>query len=387
MDRLHRQSAFAVQHRADEMARSGREIFQLGLGEPDLPTPSYIVTAMADSARRGDTGYTQPAGDPAVRSRLARHYSERLGHPLGPNNILLVPGSNMALHFALLALAEPGDEVLIPDPGYPVYAELTRLADAVPVGYRLRAENGFQPDIADLAALLNARTRLIVLNSPHNPTGTSLPAGFGPRLAELVGSYDCHVLRDEAYRSLNFDGVDADRELSALPADRVIVAETLSKSHAMCGWRAGVVLVPDALAADFAVLMTNTNCCMPAFVQQALVPALTSTESQRVAAGYAAVHRERRDLTVRRLRAMPGLSLVAPTGSLYAFPDIRATGLSDGEFAQRLLEETGVVVMPGHIFGTGGQGYVRVAFTRSPQQLTAAFDRMHLFLQRTMEER
>ncbi|WFE47862.1 pyridoxal phosphate-dependent aminotransferase [Verrucosispora sp. WMMD1129] len=377
---LLRHSAFAVQHQADELAATGRDVIHLELGEPDLPTAAHIVSAMVSSARDGWTHYTAPAGDPEIRQHLAGHYARLLRMPVAAEQVLLVPGSNMVLHFALLTLVAPGDEVLLPDPGFPVYAELVRLAGGVPVSYPLRGTAGFAPDIAELAARVTARTRLLVVNSPHNPTGAVLLPETARELTDLVRRHSFYVLRDEAYRGLNWTGVDTDALLAELPPERVIVSETLSKSHAMCGWRAGIMVAPPHLAADFAVLMTNTNCCMPAFVQRALPAALTAPETASWSARYAAEYRARRDLTVTRLLDMPSVRLTPPMGAFYAFPDISDTGLPDVVFAQRLLAETGVAVMPGSSYGRHGRGHVRLSFTQPPDRLTDALDRMHRFL-------
>jgi aspartate/methionine/tyrosine aminotransferase len=383
VDRMLGTSSFAVSAAARAVAGTGRDVIRLELGEPDLPAPPHVVEALAVAARSGRDGYTEPAGDPAVRAALAGYYTTALGTPVVPAQLFLLPGSNMVLHLALLTLVGPGDEVLVPDPGYPVYPELVRLAGAVPVPYPLAAGAGFGPDIAELASLVTSRTRLLVLNFPNNPTGATLSPAAAEAVVALAHGGDFHVLRDEAYRTLNWSDPrgSVNAVLAGLPPDRTIVMDTLSKSHAMCGWRAGIGIVPQALVDRLTVLAINTTCCMPAFVQRAIPAALTAPEAPAWAAAYGAELRARRDFTMRALRDLPGLTVPAGGGAFYAFPDVRATGLSDVDFAHRLLAEAAVAVVPGSVFGRGGQGHVRLAYTQPLDRLRTGLSRLRRFLE------
>lgn len=377
--RLARGSAFDTARAARREEALGRDVVHLELGQPDLPSPPSLARALA-AALSADGGeqYTPPAGDPVVRGQVAEHYSTMLGVPVDPERVLLLPGSNLALHLTLQTAVAPGEEVLLPDPGFPAYAELVRLAGAVPVGYRLTASTAFVPDVDELAALMTPRTRLIVVNSPHNPTGGVLPCAVVERITALADSRGLYVLFDEAYRELIHDGSRPAALGASAAYSRTVVMDSLSKSHSLCGWRIGVAVVPRELAEEMAHVVVNTHCCMPSFVQRVIPTALGDEEwVARIGAEY----RSRRDLVAAELAGMPGLWTIRPEGGLYAFPDISATGLSDRVFADRLLREAGVAVVPGSVFGRHGAGHVRVAFTQPRARLAEGMSRIRTFLE------
>ncbi|MFE1320587.1 pyridoxal phosphate-dependent aminotransferase [Kitasatospora phosalacinea] len=371
-----RGSAFTIAAAADRLERAGRSVVRLELGVPDLPPPPEAQEALAAALGR-PSAYTPPAGLPEVREHVAAHYSGVLGRPVAADEVLLVPGSNLVLHGVLLATVRPGDEVLLPDPGFPPYAELVRLAGAVPVGYPLRAERGHAPDPAEVAALVSPRTRLLVLNTPNNPTGAVTPGATVAALAALARRGGFRLLLDDAYRELVYDG-SPPAAAALAPDDPVVLMDSLSKSHSLCGWRVGIAVADRRLVDDLAQLMTNLHCCMPDVVQRAVPAALRAHHRVRA---LAAELRTRRDLVTGRLSDMPGLRLHPPGGAFYAFPDITATGLTDEQFADRLLHRAGVAVVPGSLYGRHGRGHVRIAFTRPSDQLTAGMDRLHDFLE------
>ncbi|MFC9636278.1 pyridoxal phosphate-dependent aminotransferase [Streptomyces mirabilis] len=376
--RLERGSAFAVRAEAARLEAAGQDVLHLELGEPDWRPPPAVLDALPAALADGGRRYTEAAGELEVRLQVAAVYSELMGARVDPGRVVLVPGSNMVLYLTLLAVAGHGDEVLLPDPGFPPYAELVRLAGAVPVPYPLRGEAGFLPDADEIGSLVTRRTRLIIVNSPNNPTGSVIPAELIEKIMEVVDDCELYVVFDEAYREFKPGGGRPSLYGDLAEHPRTIFMESLSKSHSMCGWRAGIAITAPELAKDLADLMVNTTCCMPAVVQRIIPAALNSREwvTERVVEAA-----RRRHLVHGELVTMPGIRSAGVGEGLYLFPDITGTGLSDREFSRRLLNETGVSVVPGSVYGRQGAGHVRIACTQSIDRLTEAMRRMRVFLE------
>lgn len=379
MDGLAGEAALTVLARARELEAVGRRIAHLEVGEPDFRTPAHVVDAAIRALRDGETRYTPTPGLAELRSAIAAEASAR-GVPAAADRVLVTPGAKPMLFYATLSVVEPGDEVLVPDPGFSVYTSATRFAGGTPVSYGLVESRRFAPDIDDIAERITARTRVLFLNAPHNPTGGSVDEPTLERLAELVERHDLLVIADEVYGRVIYD---SDRErvpsLASLPglADRTIVVDSFSKAYAMTGWRLGFGIVPPWLVKSLTKLMVNAHTCTPAFVQRAGVAALTGP--QDAVREMVAEFRRRRGIVVRGLASIPGVSCAEPDGAFYAFPDVSALsakGTSVESFAARLLEEFEVAILPGSVFGDGGAGHLRLSFAVAPATIELALSRI-----------
>ena len=358
------EGALDVLSRAAVLEAQGRSVAMLAIGEPQFDVAPHIVEAAVQALRDGDARYGPPAGIAPLRGAIAATLGSR--HiAAAAEDVIVTPGAKPMLLYAFLATVDPGAEVLVPDPGFPIYPSLTRFAGGTPVGYALDAERAFAPDVADIAARITPRTRVLVLNAPHNPTGGSVDARILEEIAELVLRHDLIVISDEIYGRVVYDA-DATPSMAALPGlrDRTIVVDGFSKSYAMTGWRLGYGLVPHWLVPRLALLVVNGHTCTPPFIQRAGVAALTGP--QDAVRSMVAELRRRRDEVVAALRAIPGVRCATPSGAFYAFPDVRdiiaATGLSAPRLANRLLEEHGVALLPGGGFGAAGASHFRISF-------------------------
>jgi len=366
------EGALTVLSRAAVLEAEGRDIAMLAIGEPQFDVAPHIVEAAVRALGEGDARYGPPAGIAALRGAIAATLGTR--HiAASADDVIVTPGAKPMLLYAFLATVDPGTEVLIPDPGFPIYPSLTRFAGATPVGYALDADRAFAPDVADIAARITPRTRVLVLNAPHNPTGGSVDARILEEIAELVLRHDLIVISDEIYGRVAYgDGgrlahdTGATPSIAALPGlrDRTIVVDGFSKSYAMTGWRLGYGLIPHWLVERLTTLVVNGHTCTPPFIQRAGVAALTGP--QDAVRTMVAELRRRRDDVVAALRAIPGVRCATPSGAFYAFPDvsdvIAATGLSAPRLAERLLEEHGVALLPGGGFGAAGASHFRISF-------------------------
>ncbi len=313
-----------------------------------------------------------------MREAIARAWGQRRSIPCAAENVIVTPGAKPILFFSMLALLEPGDEVIIPSPAFPTYASVASFLDARVVSTPLDPSRGFDLDLAALAARISPRTRMIVLNSPHNPTGAVLSDATLEVVRELAIQHDLVVLSDEIYGSMVYDLPY--RSIASLPgmAERTVVVDGFSKTYAMTGWRLGFGIMPAALAKHIATLMNNSNSCTATFVQKAGIAALAGPQKE-VAAMIAEFH-ARRDLVVSGLSQIPGVECYTPSGAFYAWPDIRATGFAASELADRLLEEAGVVTLPGTGFGAEGEGYLRLSYANSQDNLREGLARIGEFL-------
>lgn len=374
IDGLRTESAFDVLVRARELQRQGRQILHLEIGEPDFPTAPHIVEAGVRALHDGETRYGPAGGLPELRAAIANHLVS-LGIAAEPDNIVVTPGSKPILFYAALALLDAGDEALIPDPAYPIYDSVVRFAGGLPVTYRLDTSNDFTPDVDAIAAAITPRTRMLVLNTPQNPTGGVIDAGRLAALAELATANDLVVIVDEIYRPFSYDGPPVP-SITTLPGmrERCILVDGFSKAYAMTGWRLGFGLLPAPLAPRFALLALNDHACVPAFVQRAGIAALTGTQEplRAMIAEFAA----RRALVAERLAAIPGVRMHAPAGAFYAFPDVSAitsaSGITAAQLADTLLQNYGVALLPGTAFGAGGEGHLRLSFAASRSDLDRA---------------
>ena len=369
------EGAFEVLAAARQLEGAGRHVVHLEIGEPDGATPPHVVEAGARALRDGHTRYGNPAGLPALRDAIAASLAWR-GVRAAADHVVVVPGAKPMLFYALLALLEPGDEVLVPDPGFPIYASVVRFAGAIPVGYRLDAAGGV--DVDRLAAVISPRTRALVVNLPGNPSGGVASPDALEAIAELALRHDLTVVSDEVYGRIRYDRRQG--SIAALPGmlERTVIVDSFSKTYAMTGWRLGFGLLPAALVERVTMLVVNGTSCTPPFVQLAGLAALTG--SQECVAAAVARLEKRRDWLVDGLNGLPGVHCSPPPGAFYAFPDVRKiearAGLSTPRLAARLLEEYGVAVLPGTGFGPAGAGHLRLSFAISPADLDLALDRM-----------
>jgi len=379
MDGLRGEGAFEVLASAHALERKGRQILHLEIGEPDFPTPPHIVEAGVRALQNGETKYGPAGGILELRVAIANHLASH-GISAAPDDIVVTPGSKPILLYSALALLENGDEALIPDPAYPIYDSAVRFAGGSPVTYRLDSANGFAPDVDAIAASITSRTRVLVLNTPQNPTGGVIDAGRLTALAQLAESHDLIVIVDEIYRPFNY-GAPPVPSILTIPGmrERTILVDGFSKAYAMTGWRLGYGLVPTPLAARFALLALNDHACVPAFVQRAGIAALTGTQEplHSMINEFAA----RRQLISERLSAIPGVRSNAPAGAFYAFPDVSAAtdaaGINVAQLASKLLNDYGVALLPGTAFGPGGEGHLRLSFATGRSDIDRALTLVH----------
>jgi aspartate/methionine/tyrosine aminotransferase len=375
------EGAFEVLAAARRLESAGRDVVHLEIGEPDGTTPPHVVEAAVRALHDGHTRYVNPAGLPALCDAIAVSLAWRgVQGPEGTSaeNVVVVAGAKPMLFYALLAVLEPGDEVLVPDPGFPIYPSVVRFAGAVPVRYPLDALGAV--DVERLAALIGPRTRALVVNLPGNPTGGVASTDDLQAIAELALRHDLTVISDEVYGRIRYDR-RAD-SIAALPGmlERTIIVDSFSKTYAMTGWRLGFGVLPAALVERVTTLVVNGTSCTPPFVQLAGLAALTGPQDT-VTAAVARLER-RRDWLVDGLNGLPGVRCARPAGAFYAFPDVRQVerraggGLTTRQLAALLLEEYGVAVLPGTDFGPGGEGHLRLSFAVSPANLDLALERM-----------
>ena len=370
MGRLGTETAFEVLARAKTLEASGRRVIHLEIGEPDFGTPEHIVEAGMRALRDGHTHYCPAPGLPELREACAAHLSAHRGIAVDPGRVLVAPGAKPFLFFGVLATCQPGDEVIYPNPGFPIYESVIRFAGATPVPLPLVEERGFAFTADDLAERLSPRTRLVILNSPANPTGGIVPPALTAEVAEVLAGHDCYVLSDEVYSEMLYgarhDTVAAHHGL----LDRTILVDGFSKTFAMTGWRLGYAALPPSLVEPVTRLMINSFSCTAPAVQLAGVAALTGPRGgvEAMLAEFA----RRRDVIVPGLNALPGVSCVAPRGAFYAFPNVTRTGLAAKELAETLLVDAGVAVLSGTAFGEYGEGYLRLSYAASLDHIEEA---------------
>ncbi len=377
MSRLGTESAFDVLMRARALEAQGRDVVHLEIGEPDFDTPEHVTQAGIDALRQGDTHYTPAAGIPALRQAIAEYVGRTRGIAVGPEQVVVTPGGKPVMFFAILALAGPGDEVICPDPGFPIYASAVEFAGARAVPLTLREEDGFAVDPDALRALVSERTKLIILNSPHNPTGGVIPGAALDEIARLAVERGIPVLSDEIYGRMVYDGDFESIASRPGMAERTIILDGFSKTYAMTGWRLGYGVMPAGLAEQVTRLAVNSHSCVPGFTQAAGIAALTG--SQAAVDAMVAEFRQRRDVVIAGLNDIPGVTCRLPAGAFYAFPNVSRLGDS-AAIADRLLDEGGVAVLDGGAFGAAGRGYLRLSYASSLDRLELALARMRQVL-------
>jgi aspartate/methionine/tyrosine aminotransferase len=370
LSRLGTETAFEVLARARQLEQQGRRVIHLEIGEPDFPTPGHIVEAGARALVDGHTHYCPAPGIPALREACAEHLARHRGLPIEADRVLVAPGAKPFLLFSVLATCDPGDEVIYPNPGFPIYESVIRFAGAVPVPLPLVEEAGFAFGADDLADRLTPRTRLVILNSPANPTGGVITRELNRELAQVLADHRCWIASDEVYSEMLYDEEHDTIAAHEGLLDRTILVDGFSKTFAMTGWRLGYAAVPPVLVEPFTRLLINSVSCTPPAVQYAGVVALTGPRDE--VDGMLAEFRRRRDFVVPGLNALPGVSCTLPRGAFYAFPRVVETGLDSRELAGRLLTEAGVAVLAGTAFGVHGEGYLRVSYANSLANLEEA---------------
>jgi aspartate/methionine/tyrosine aminotransferase len=368
------EGALAVFARAKELERLGRSIIHLELGEPDFHPAAPVVDALRGAVAAGRDRYVSPRGIPALRQAIADYLWQTRGLRIASEDVLVAPGCKMALSLAMLALIEPADEVLYPDPGFPIYASFTRGIGATAVPFFLEEKNQFQPDIAEIAAKISPRTKVLIFNSPNNPTGTVFSDAALAQFAELAAKHDLWVLSDEIYARILFGGTY--KSIWALPgmAERTIIIDGFSKSFAMTGWRLGYAVAPRHVIDAMDLLVLNTFTCAAEFTQVAAIEALR--DSTDAVNAMVTEYRKRRDLFVNGLNRLPGFRCQAPAGAFYAWVNIEDTGLTAEKLATLLLEEAGVAAIAGAAFGAAGKSYIRFSLVSARNLLEEALERI-----------
>jgi len=371
---LEPEGAYYMLGRAQQLEAEGREIIHLEIGQPDQPTFNNISQAGIAAIRLGNTRYTPPAGIPDLRGAIAEDAGNRKGIEIQAGQVVVGPGAKPALFFPTLALVSHGDEVLYPDPGFPTYRAMITVAGGVPVPVPLSEDANFSFDLDAFDRSLNSRTRLVILNSPSNPTGGVMPLSALEHIAEAARSHDLWVISDEIYSRLVFEAPSP--SIYALPGmqDRTVICDGFSKTYAMTGWRLGYGIMPNALAERVELLLTHSVGCPANFTQIAALEALQGDQLQVEEAVER--YRERRDVLVAGLNRIPGVSCQIPQGAFYAFPNVTTFKRSASWLADYLLENAGVAVLPGTAFGKNGEGYLRLCFATPIEQINLAVERI-----------
>jgi aspartate aminotransferase len=380
MARLGTETAFEVLVRARALEARGQDVIHLEIGEPDFDTPAHITEAAVRALHDGATHYAPAPGIPELREAIAQDSTRRRGVRATPEMVVVTPGAKPILFFVILALVDEGDEVLYPNPGFPIYESMIRYIGGTPVPVRLLEKTDFVLDVDQLVSKVGARTRLIILNHPHNPTGGGIPESGLRAIADAAVRWGVPVLSDEIYCRILYEG--AHRSIAALPGMEplAIVLDGFSKSYAMTGWRLGYGVMPAPMAQVVAKLQTNATSCTATFSQLAGVEALRGDQApvDRMVAEF----RRRRDAIVEGMSGVPGFSCVRPSGAFYVFPNITRTGFSARALADRLLEEAGVACLAGTAFGEFGEGHLRFSYANSMENIQEALGRINRLLER-----
>jgi aspartate aminotransferase len=382
MSRLGTETAFEVLNKARALEREGKEIVHLEIGEPDFDTPKNIIEAGVEALHNGWTHYGPSAGLPELRQAIAQEVSHSRGVQVASDEVVVVPGGKPIIFFTILAFADVGDEVIYPNPGFPIYESMIHYVGAQAVPIRLQEEKDFGFDVGELASLITDRTKLIILNSPHNPTGGVLSKRDIADIAEAIGERNIMVLSDEIYSRLVFEGEH--HSIMSVPGfkERTILLDGFSKTYAMTGWRMGYGVMRPDLATHITRLMTNSNSCTASFTQVAGIEAIRGDQSSvdRMRAEF----QRRRDVFVAGLNRIKGFSCRMPKGAFYVFPNVTTTGWKSKKLADALLEEAGVACLSGTAFGDFGEGYLRFSVANSLENLNKALERVDQWTTRNL---
>ena len=373
------ETAFETLAKAKELERQGKSIIHLEIGEPDFDTPLHIRDAAKKALDDGFTHYGPSAGQLELREAIAKHQTERQGYEISSDNVIVTPGGKPVMFFTIMAMVEEGDEVIYPNPGFPIYESMIRYVGGTPVPMQLNEDAGYNADVDNLKSLVTPRTKLMIVNSPNNPCGSVIPEPDLRRLAEIAIDNDIIVMADEIYKDMYY-GDQEHVSITKFPGlrERTVILDGFSKSYAMTGWRLGYGVFPDFLVEPVVRLMTNSVSCTSVFSQMAAIAAL---EGPQDSVGMMMEEfTKRRDLVVAGLNSLPGITCPEPKGAFYAFPNITGTGLSSKEFAEKAMYEAGVALLAGTAFGSFGDGYVRISFANSQENLLEAIQRLRTIL-------
>jgi len=380
MSRLGTETAFVVLAKAKKLESEGKDIVHLEIGEPDFDTPRNIIDSAIDALNKGWTHYGPSAGLPDLRETIAAEITRTRGVKVQPSQVVVTPGGKPVMFFTILALVNPTDEVIYPNPGFPIYESVINFIGAVPVPIKLREENQFRLDVDELASLVTERTKMIIINSPQNPTGSVLTKSDLKAIADIAIKNDIIVLSDEIYSRILYGGEHQSvYSFDGMP-ERTIILDGYSKTYAMTGWRLGYGIMPSDLADQVAKLQTNCNSCTASFSQQAGITALTGSQDEV----DKMVHKfkERRDAVVAGLNRIKGVTCQVPDGAFYAFPNVSGFGVKSAELADRILNEAGVAVLSGTSFGAFGEGFIRISYANSIENINKALDRLKIFFEK-----
>lgn len=378
MARLGTETAFVVLAKAKALEAEGREIVHLEIGEPDFDTPENIIEAAVNALRGGYTHYTPAAGMTDMREAIATYTGQTRGIACGPENVVITPGAKPVMFYAILALVNRDDEVIYPNPGFPIYESVINFIGARPVPIQLRMENDFRMDIDELLGKITPRTRMIIINSPQNPTGGVLTAADLEAIADAAIKHNIVIFSDEIYSRIVYDG--AHESILSIPgmAERTILLDGMSKTYAMTGWRLGYGVMPAKLADAVTRLQTNCASCTAAFTQRIIPEALFGPQDkpQQMVAEF----KKRRDVIVDGLNEIPGISCLRPAGAFYVFPNVKKLGLTSNELENRILQEAGVAILSGTSFGAFGEGFLRLSYANSIKNIQLALSRLRDFV-------
>jgi len=369
------EGAYQVLARANQLEASGREIVHLEIGQPDYATFENVSNAGIEAIRTGKTRYTPPAGMTSLRDVIAEDAGKRRGMKFTADEVVVSPGGKPNLFFPTFALVEPGDEVIYPNPGFPTYEAMIKVAGGVPVAVPLLEENNFSFDLEAFDKLINEKTKLIILNSPSNPTGGVIPLEDLKHIAAQAQRYDCWVMSDEIYARIIYDGLTA-HSIAALPGmkERTIIVDGFSKTYSMTGWRLGYGIMPRDLAARVDLLLTHSIGSTAHFTQFAGLEAVTGP--QDMVDVMVAEYQRRRDIIVDGLNAIPGFSCQKPQGAFYAFPNVKQTGMNSNDLANLILDKAGVALLPGSSFGEYGDGFLRLSYANSIENIQRGLEKI-----------
>ena len=379
MNLLGTETAFEVLSRARNLEAQGKQIVHLEIGEPDFDTPRHIVDAGVQALKDGYTHYGPTPGLPQLREAISENSRKVRGLNTDPNSIVVTPGAKPIMFYVILALSEPGMEVIYPNPGFPIYESMIKFSGAKPVPMQLLEESGYHPDLNDLKNKVNDKTSLIILNSPENPCGSALSAEELDTIADIVKQHpNLYVMADEIYKDILYQGEHSSIAAIEGMQDRTIILDGFSKSYAMTGWRLGYGIMPLELVPHIVKLAVNSVSCAASFSQIAAIAALEG--SQEEVLGMAQEFSERKTLIVEGLRSIKGIRCPEPEGAFYVFPNISETGLTSNDFEDRALNEAGVALLAGSAFGEFGEGYVRLSYANSKENIEIAINNLDKFV-------
>ena len=373
-DRLGTETAFETLAKAKKLEALGKNIVHLEIGEPDFDSPSYVISAAKKALDNGFTHYGPSAGQPELREAIAIHQGEFNGYDISPDKVIVTPGGKPVMFFSILALIEEGDEVIYPDPGFPIYESMINYSGGVPVPMKLEESKNFNANIEELKKLITNKTKMIIVNSPNNPCGSVTSVEDLEQIAKLAIENDIVVLSDEIYKEMYYEGEHYSISRFEGMRERTIILDGFSKSYAMTGWRLGYGIFPEFMIEAITKLMTNSVSCTSVFSQMAAIEAIKGPRDFTL--NMMQEFRKRREIVFNGLNSIDGINCKLPLGAFYAFPNISGTGLSSEEFANRALNDYGVALLSGTAFGQHGDGYIRISFANSEDNLSKAIDKL-----------